>query len=122
MVLVIELLIDKSSGRADAFVPPNDRTGFSEYQFSVNDIDQFEGFAIKIVLSTNNEATPVKLKDFRAIASIIMEIPKEDLVPVEGHINLFRDKETGAIVNTDTSGYSNYRGNETKKADRTGRT
>ena len=60
--------IDKSSGRADAFVPPNDRTGFSEYQFSVNDIDQFEGFAIKIVLSTNNEATPVRLKDFRAIA------------------------------------------------------
>jgi hypothetical protein len=37
-----------------------------------------------------------------------MEIPKEDLIPVEGHMNLFRDKETGAIVSTDTSGYSNY--------------
>tara|TARA_Y100000356_G_scaffold120290_1_gene112665 strand:+ start:532 stop:753 length:222 start_codon:yes stop_codon:yes gene_type:complete len=37
-----------------------------------------------------------------------MEIPDEDLVPVQGHLNLFRDKETGAIVNTDTSGYSQY--------------
>ena len=37
-----------------------------------------------------------------------MEIPKEDLIPVEGHMNLFRDRETGAIVSTDTSGYSNY--------------
>ena len=37
-----------------------------------------------------------------------MEIPKEDLIPVEGHTNLYRDRETGAIVNTDTSGYSHY--------------
>jgi hypothetical protein len=31
-----------------------------------------------------------------------------DFIPVEGHNNLFRDKETGAIVNTDTSGYAQY--------------
>ena len=37
-----------------------------------------------------------------------MVIPKEDLIPVEGHTNLYRDRETGAIVNTDTSGYSHY--------------
>ena len=37
-----------------------------------------------------------------------MEIPKEDLIPVEGHTNLYRDRETGAIVNIDTSGYSHY--------------
>ena len=60
--------VNKSSGRADAFVPPNDGAGFSEYQFSVNDLDQFEAFAIKVVISSTNEATPVKLKDFRAIA------------------------------------------------------
>ena len=44
-----------------------------------------------------------------------MEIPKEDLIPVEGHMNLFRDKETGAIVSTDTSGYSNYMRMKRKK-------
>ena len=32
---------EKSSGRADAFVPANDKVGFSEYQFSVNNVDQF---------------------------------------------------------------------------------
>ena len=33
---------------------------------------------------------------------------KEDLIPVEGHTHLFRDKNTGAIINTDTSGYVQY--------------
>ncbi len=59
---------EKSSGRADAFVPANDKEGFSEYQFSVNNVDQFTAFAIKVVMSSTNESTPVKLKDFRAIA------------------------------------------------------
>jgi len=30
------------------------------------------------------------------------------MIPVEGHKNLFRDESTGAIVNCDTSGYSQY--------------
>ena len=34
---------------------------------------------------------------------------QEDLIPVEGHSNLFRDKNTGAIVNTDSSGYAQYK-------------
>ena len=59
---------EKNSGRADAFVAANDREGFSEYQFSVNNVDQFTAFAIKVVMSSTNESTPVKLKDFRAIA------------------------------------------------------
>jgi len=32
----------------------------------------------------------------------------DDLIPVEGHNNLFRDKNTGAIINTDSSGYVQY--------------
>jgi len=32
----------------------------------------------------------------------------DDLIPVEGHSNLFRDKNTGAIINTDSSGYVQY--------------
>ena len=28
--------------------------------------------------------------------------------PVEGHKNLYRDKDSGAIVNTDSSGYNQY--------------
>ena len=34
---------------------------------------------------------------------------KEDLIPVEGHTHLFRDKNTGAIVNNDASGYVQYK-------------
>ncbi len=30
------------------------------------------------------------------------------MIPVEGHQNLFRDEKTGAIVNRDFNGYSQY--------------
>ena len=30
------------------------------------------------------------------------------MIPVEGHKNLFRDENTNAIVNTDTTAYENY--------------
>ena len=65
-----DLIIDvtKNSGRPDAFVTPDNPVSFSEYQFSANNLDQFTGFSIKIVMSSTNESTPVKLKDFRCIA------------------------------------------------------
>ena len=60
--------INKNSGRADAFVISDNPDGFSEYQFTANNLPQFNGFSIKIVMSSTNESTPVKLKDFRCIA------------------------------------------------------
>ena len=30
------------------------------------------------------------------------------MIRVEGHNNLYRDEETGAIINTDSTGYDNY--------------
>ncbi len=30
------------------------------------------------------------------------------MIPVEGHNNLLRDEKTGAILSTDSNGYSNY--------------
>lgn len=32
----------------------------------------------------------------------------EDLISVEGHPNLFRDRKTGAIVNCDNAAYENH--------------
>jgi len=32
----------------------------------------------------------------------------KDLIPVEGEPNLFRDRNTGAIINTDSAGYAQY--------------
>ena len=57
-----------NDGRADAFVAPNRLNEFSEYQFSVDNLEQFNAFTIKIVMSSTNESQPIKLKDFRAIA------------------------------------------------------
>jgi len=37
-----------------------------------------------------------------------IEENKKNLIPVEGHHNLFRDPNTGAIINSDKSGYMQY--------------
>jgi len=57
-----------NDGTSDAQVNKNGKNDFSEYQFTINDLEQFDGFAIKIVMTSTNECVPVRLKDFRAIA------------------------------------------------------
>ena len=63
---IIDLSLN--DGRADAFVEKNSFNKFSEYQFSKDNLEQFTGFKIKIVMISTNESYPVKLRDFRAIA------------------------------------------------------
>ena len=31
------------------------------------------------------------------------------MIPIKDHKNLFRDEKTGAVVNTDTNGYTQYK-------------
>ena len=57
-----------NDGRPDALVKKNGQEDFSEYQFTANDLEQFSGFTIKIVMTSTNECVPIRLKDFRAIA------------------------------------------------------
>tara|TARA_A100000172_G_scaffold55846_1_gene35931 strand:+ start:8660 stop:8863 length:204 start_codon:yes stop_codon:yes gene_type:complete len=40
------------------------------------------------------------------------------MIPVEGHKNLFRDEKTGAIINMDTAGYSNYMSDKRRNSDK----
>ena len=40
---------------------------------------------------------------------------QDDLIKVEGEQNLFRDRNTGAIINTDTAGYNRYMKMKQKK-------
>ena len=40
------------------------------------------------------------------------------MIPVEGHNNLFRDEKTGAILSTDSNGYSNYLSQKRKNYDK----
>ena len=39
------------------------------------------------------------------------------MIPVEGHKNLFRDPETGAILDNDTTAYSQHISKRNKKLD-----
>ena len=57
-----------NNGRPDAFVAANVDDEFSDYQFSVDELEQFSGFAIKIVMTTTNESETPRFRDFRAIA------------------------------------------------------
>ena len=63
-------VIDEANndGRPDAVVAPNGDDEFSDYQFSVDELEQFSGFAIKIVMTTTNESEVPRFRDFRAIA------------------------------------------------------
>lgn len=57
-----------NSGRPDAFVPASNLDEFRDYQFSIDDLEEFTGFKIKIVCSGTNEAFAPRFKDFRTIA------------------------------------------------------
>ena len=63
-------VIDEANndGLPDQFVAPNGDDEFSEYQFSVDELEQFSGFAIKIVMTSTNESETPRFRDFRAIA------------------------------------------------------
>ncbi|BCU93366.1 MAG: hypothetical protein CM15mV1_3140 [uncultured marine virus] len=58
----------KNSGRADANVTPSNFDEFNEYQFSIDNLEQFTGYQIKLVMNGTNEARAPRFKDLRAIA------------------------------------------------------
>ncbi len=56
----------KNDGRADKFV--NSGGDFREYQYSVNDLEPYTGFVIKIVFNGTNQAEVPVLRNIRALA------------------------------------------------------
>ena len=58
----------RNSGRSDAFVPASQDNEYREYQFSIDNLEQFTGFRIKIVMSGTNESQAPKFRDLRVIA------------------------------------------------------
>ena len=65
-----DVVIDssKNTGRADKFVKPSNRDQFLEYQFTAQNLDPFTGFVVKVVMTSSSESSPIRFKDFRAIA------------------------------------------------------
>ena len=58
----------KNDGRPDKFVPESVNGQFREYQFTADNLGEFIGFTIKIVMSGTNQAQPPRLKELRSIA------------------------------------------------------
>ena len=58
----------KNDGRSDVIVTPSSSNQFKEYQFTVDNLPEFTGFTIKIVMSGTNQAQPPRIKNLRAIA------------------------------------------------------
>lgn len=65
-----DTIMDKTlnTGRPDALVKASRDDEFIEYQYTADNLDQFTGFVIKIVMSGKNEAKPPRFKDLRVIA------------------------------------------------------
>ena len=59
---------NNNSGRADSNITASAQNSFSEYQFSIDELEQFNGFQIKIVMSGTNEARAPRFQDLRVIA------------------------------------------------------
>ena len=59
---------NNNSGRPDSNIRASADEQFYDYQFSIDELEQFNGFQIKIVMSGTNEAKPPRFKDLRVIA------------------------------------------------------
>ena len=64
-----------NNGSPDVDVNPNrTRNTFSEYKFTAENIAQFNGFMIKVVMTSTSQAKPPRFKNFRAIALRSFEV------------------------------------------------
>ena len=60
---------NRSNGTPDKAVPASRTEGeFRDYQFTANDLEEFHGFQIKIVMTGTKQAYVPRIKDLRAIA------------------------------------------------------
>ena len=58
----------KNDGRSDSFVGPSIKNQFKEYQYTADNLPEFTGYTIKIVMSGTNQAEPPRVKELRTIA------------------------------------------------------
>ena len=49
-------------------IPNNDLTTFTDYEYTVEDVDEFDGFQIKISLLNSNQPYIPRVRDLRVIA------------------------------------------------------
>ena len=57
-----------NDGRPDIKVPASEKNQYLEYEFTANDLEDFSGYAIKIVMSSTDQANYPIIKDLRTLA------------------------------------------------------
>ena len=57
-----------NDGTSNVLVSPSKPGEFKDYEWFVDDLPQFSAFALKIVMTGTNQATPPIIKELRAIA------------------------------------------------------
>ena len=59
-----------TTGRPDSgeLIPQNDLVEFTDYEYTVEDVDEFDGFQIKVSLLNSNQPYIPRVKDLRGIA------------------------------------------------------
>ena len=60
--------VANNDGRSNVLVTPSDPEQFKEYEFFVDDLPEFTGFQLKIVMTGTNQAKPPRIKNLRTIA------------------------------------------------------
>ena len=58
----------KNDGKPDTFVPASVDNQFLEYQFSADNLGEFIGYSIKIIMTGTNQAYVPRIKELRTIA------------------------------------------------------
>jgi hypothetical protein len=59
-----------NDGSEDSFLQQGSQSKFADYEYSVDDLPNFNAFAIKVVMAGTNQATPPVISSLRAIATV----------------------------------------------------
>ena len=57
-----------NNGTSNNLIPSTKHDEFRDHEFYVSNLRPFTAFDIKIIMTSTNQATPPRIKDFRAIA------------------------------------------------------
>ena len=60
--------VANNDGRSNVLVTPSDPGQFKEYEFFVDDLPEFTGFQLKIVMTGVDQSRPPRIKNLRSIA------------------------------------------------------
>ena len=65
-----DVVIDPAfnDGKSDSFVSASTRDQYKEYQYTADNLPEFTGYTIKIVMSGTNQAEPPRIRELRTIA------------------------------------------------------